>query len=55
MARVHLLNLHARRVASRTGFGAQARNTLLRAMQMTTGIGRGSRLVSELVREKRGS
>jgi hypothetical protein len=46
---------HARRVASLTGFGAQARNTLLRALQMTTGIRRGSRLVSEPVRQKRGS
>ncbi len=62
---------HARRVASPLkksdvqielavpafgwGFGAQARSTLLRALQMTTGIGRGSRLVSEPVRQKRGS
>ncbi len=46
---------HARRVASRTGFGAQARNTSLRALPMTVGIGRGSRLVSEPVRPKRGS
>ncbi len=38
------------RVASRTGFGAQARNTSLRALPMTNGIGRGSRLVSEPVR-----
>ena len=35
--------------------GAQARNTSLRALQMTTGIRRGSRLVSEPVRQKRGS
>jgi hypothetical protein len=45
----------ARRVASRMGFGAQARNTSLRALQMTTGIRRSSRLVSEPVRQKRGS
>jgi hypothetical protein len=44
-----------RRVASRMGFGAQARNTSLRALQMTNGIQRGSRLVSEPVRQKRGS
>ena len=44
----------ARRVASRTGFGAQARNTSLRALSVTIGIGRGSRLVSEPVRPKRG-
>ncbi len=43
---------HGRRVASRTGFGA--RNTSLRALPMTTDIGRGSRLVSEPVRPKRG-
>ncbi len=42
---------HARRVASRSGFGAQARITLLRTLPMTTGIGRGSRLVSEPVRQ----
>ncbi len=29
---------HARRVASRTGFGAQARNTSLRALPMTTAL-----------------
>ncbi|MCH8060699.1 MAG: hypothetical protein IIA11_09605 [Proteobacteria bacterium] len=46
---------HTRRVASRTGFGAQVRNTSLRALPMTTGIGRGSRLVYEPVRLKRGS
>ena len=45
----------ARRVASRMGFVAQARMTSLRALQMTDGIGRGSRLVSEPVRPKRGS
>ncbi len=44
---------HARRVASRTGFSA--RNTLLQGLPMTVGIGRGSRLVSEPVRPKRGS
>jgi hypothetical protein len=37
------------------GFRAQARTTLLRSLQMTTGIGRGSRLVSGRVRQKRGS
>ncbi len=45
----------ARRVASRTGFGIQARNTSLRALPMTIGIGRSSPLVSEPVRPKRGS
>ena len=35
--------------------GAQARSTSLRALQMTMGIRRGSRLVSEPVRQKRGS
>ncbi len=44
-----------RRIASRTGFGAQARSTSLRTLPMTNGIGRGSRLVSEPVRPKRGS
>ncbi len=44
---------HGRRVASYMGFGA--RNTSLRALPMTNGIGRGSRLVSEPVRPKRGS
>ena len=44
-----------RRVASRMCFGAQARITLLRALQMTTGIQRGSRLVSVLVRQNRDS
>ena len=38
-----------RRVASLTGSYAQSRNTSLRALPMTTGIGRGSRLVSEIV------
>lgn len=37
----------ARRVASRTGFGA--RNTPLRALPMTNGIGCGLRLVSRPV------
>jgi hypothetical protein len=45
----------ARGVASRMGFGAQPRNTSLRALQMTAGIRRGPRLVSEAVRQKRGS
>ncbi len=40
-------------VVSLTGFGA--RNTSLRALQMTAGIRRGSRLVSGPVRQKRGS
>ncbi len=46
---------HGRRVASRMGFSVQARNTSLRALPMTTGIRRGSRLVSGPVRPKRGS
>ena len=44
---------HGRRVASHAGFGA--RNTSLQALPMTIGIGRGSPLVSEPVRSKRGS
>ena len=44
-----------RRVASRMGFDAQVPNTSLRALPMTTGIGRGLRLVYEPVRLKRGS
>ncbi len=44
---------HGRRVASHAGFGP--RNTSLRALPMTIGIGRGSSLVSEPVRPKRGS
>jgi len=39
-----------RRVASQTGFDAQVRTASLRALPMTTGIRRGSRLVSEPVR-----
>lgn len=40
----------ARRVASRKGLVAHARNALLRALPMTTGVGCGSRLASERVR-----
>ncbi len=43
------------KIASGDFVGAQAQNTSLRALPMTVGIGRGSRLVSEPVRPKRGS
>ena len=44
-----------RLVASHSGFDARHRNTLLRALRMNGGIRRGSRLVSDAVRPKRGT